>query len=685
MSDLVLGVTLRADGKSFVGEVKVARDQLKGLGDDADRSGRKGAAGFDIMGGAAERMRGFVTRAIGAYVGFQSITRIISSAADEIMAFEKSNANLNAVLRATGNAAGLTAKDLSDLADQIEGSTLFDDNDVRQAEAVMLTFRKVTGDTFREAIMLAADLSGLMGGDLQGAAVMLGKALQDPVEGITALKRVGIGLAPVQEDMIKKFMAAGQQAKAMQVVINEVAHQVGGVAKEQVTGLTGAVNNLDDSWGNLMLSLREGTSFQIALGAVGLLNRGVQGLNKIVDDFNDPNGSLWNWSKGSLAEKWAIPDAEKALQGLHDELVFALLLPDGTVSDEAFQQLYRQIDDAQRKLDSLRMWGGAGTGSSRSHMPTGTTLSYTPPVVPPSDPVGLSDEYLAKLKARQEIIAQFHLDQVIQQETDWRAAQQRGAAMVKEMTDATKRRTEADQQAGKTLTEQLMTPQEHYNASLAEYKQLLDAGVISQETFTRAVVAAGKELQSTDAIANELESAFDQAFDRIGQSITDMATQGKFQLEDLGNIGGAVISELLQELLKLSIINPLKNGLFDSGLPVIGDVITGLLNGLGSGGAGSGNAGIGSAFSTTAGRNAAYGAYHSGGKVGSNGSPRFVDPSVFAGAPRFHDGGLVAGEVPIIAKRGEEVGWPGQLADKYGAKVQVTVINSTGQQARTEE
>jgi hypothetical protein len=44
-----------------------------------------------------------------------------------------------------------------------------------------------------------------------------------------------------------------------------------------------------------------------------------------------------------------------------------------------------------------------------------------------------------------------------------------------------------------------------------------------------------------------------------------------------------------------------------------------------------------------------------GGIVGSGTPTRMVNPMVFAGAPRFAAGGLVTGEVPIIAHKGEEV------------------------------
>lgn len=58
---------------------------------------------------------------------------------------------------------------------------------------------------------------------------------------------------------------------------------------------------------------------------------------------------------------------------------------------------------------------------------------------------------------------------------------------------------------------------------------------------------------------------------------------------------------------------------------------------------------------------------HSGGTVGSLGANRRVNPLVFAGAPRMHSGGLVPGEVPIIAQKGEVVLPRGALKRGNGA------------------
>lgn len=69
------------------------------------------------------------------------------------------------------------------------------------------------------------------------------------------------------------------------------------------------------------------------------------------------------------------------------------------------------------------------------------------------------------------------------------------------------------------------------------------------------------------------------------------------------------------------------------------------------------------------------GLYHGGGQVGAQPlNTRPAPAALFIGAPRMHSGGfLKPGERPIIAMDGEEIGWPDQLARKYGSGQ--TIVN----------
>ncbi len=189
-------------------------------------------------------------------------------------------ARLQAVLKATGNAAGLTAGELSGLADEMEMSTLATAEGVKDASSIMATFKSVSGDTFTRAIRLSQDLSAVFKQDLTSSATQLGKALEDPVEGITALKRVGISFTAAQKDMIQAMVDAGDQAGAQRVILDALEKQVGGAGAAEAGGLTGSVHKLEASWGNLLETLAR-------TGAVGgAANTILKGMISTIEDLD---------------------------------------------------------------------------------------------------------------------------------------------------------------------------------------------------------------------------------------------------------------------------------------------------------------------------------------------------------------------------------------------------------------
>ena len=150
-----------------------------------------------------------------------------------------------AILKATGGAAGFTAEQLRAQADALGRATLTSTQEVQKAQAQLLTFNRIAGDTFTRAIGLSQDLAETGFGSITSSAVQLGKALQEPVEGISALSRVGVSFTQSQQDLIKSLVESNQLLEAQTIILDALESQVGG------TGAAVAVDTFAGSWDTL--------------------------------------------------------------------------------------------------------------------------------------------------------------------------------------------------------------------------------------------------------------------------------------------------------------------------------------------------------------------------------------------------------------------------------------------------
>ncbi|UZW55948.1 hypothetical protein NUH86_03910 [Sphingobium sp. JS3065] len=141
-------------------------------------------------------------------------------------------AQVEAAITSMGNQAKLSGDALSSFADQLELKSLFDADEIlKSSTANLLTFGNIAGDTFLKAQQAAVDLATRMGGDLQGATIMVGKALNDPVKGLTALSRAGIQFTEQQKAQIKAMQEGGNIAGAQAIMLGELNKQFGGAAE----------------------------------------------------------------------------------------------------------------------------------------------------------------------------------------------------------------------------------------------------------------------------------------------------------------------------------------------------------------------------------------------------------------------------------------------------------------------
>jgi hypothetical protein len=246
-----LNVVITGDTKGLERATKHAGGALDKLGKDTTLHARVTSKGFAGIGLAARGMAAGVTAGV-AGVGFL------------VKQFEDSNKiakQTDAVLKSTGGSANVTAKQVSALATAISRKTGIDDEAVQSSENMLLTFTNVRNEVgkgnniFTRATKTVQDMSVALGQDGKSSAIQLGKALNDPIKGITALQRVGVSFTESQKKQIKGLVEHGHALQAQKIILHELNKEFGGSAAAQATPfdkLKVSAGNLAETLGGLL-------------------------------------------------------------------------------------------------------------------------------------------------------------------------------------------------------------------------------------------------------------------------------------------------------------------------------------------------------------------------------------------------------------------------------------------------
>lgn len=196
--------------------------------------------------------------ALGAAAGLGTMTGFLGLAVKEAMEAQNTQAELNAVLKSTGGAAGWTADMANTLAEKLSRVTTFSDDAIVEGESMLLTFTKIGKDVFPAATEATLNMAQKFG-SVEQAAMQIGKALNDPIAGVSALRRVGVALTDQQEAQIKQFMAVGNVAAAQKLILGELNTEFGGLAQAAGTTLAGKLTILR----NRFLNIAEGVGMKL--------------------------------------------------------------------------------------------------------------------------------------------------------------------------------------------------------------------------------------------------------------------------------------------------------------------------------------------------------------------------------------------------------------------------------------
>ncbi|MEO5965226.1 MAG: hypothetical protein ABIR11_07150 [Candidatus Limnocylindrales bacterium] len=193
--------------------------------------------------------------------GAVAIAGMVGAGVRSLAHLQRVEAQTNAVIESTGGAAGVTAAEVRALAQEIEGLTTADDKNVQEAENLLLTFTKIGKDTFPAATKAAVNMAIAMAkgdvanADFKGTALQVGKALNDPLKGLTALGRAGVSFTKQQTKQIKTLVESGDVLGAQKVILAELTKEFGKAGEAAASGPEGAWRRLQDAGEELSQAL----------------------------------------------------------------------------------------------------------------------------------------------------------------------------------------------------------------------------------------------------------------------------------------------------------------------------------------------------------------------------------------------------------------------------------------------
>ena len=168
---------------------------------------------------------------IGVGFGMFQVVNLMEKGIEKAHDLHLAQAQINAGLISTGNAAGMTMQSIDAIASKISSNSLSSRADILSMQSVLLTFPNVSKASFGTASQAIADMSTRMKTDMSSTALQVGKALQDPILGITALRRAGVNFNTEQKEHIKTLVKTGQMAAAQTMILTELNKEFGGSAK----------------------------------------------------------------------------------------------------------------------------------------------------------------------------------------------------------------------------------------------------------------------------------------------------------------------------------------------------------------------------------------------------------------------------------------------------------------------
>ncbi|MEX2053139.1 MAG: phage tail length tape measure family protein, partial [Candidatus Paceibacterota bacterium] len=194
------------------------RDLLTG----AVNKAKSATHGLDSQIKQTQNSLGGLQRQIATFV---SVYAVFDFAKDSVKAFNdeaQQIAGIQQILKNTGGAAGVTSEQLLKMAAAGQATTTFADEQILASEKLLLSFTKIKGSIYTQAVPAIQDMAAFLNIDLTSATETVGKALNNPIRGMMLLGRQGFYFTDQQKSVVEEMTKTGRVAEAQGFILAEL-------------------------------------------------------------------------------------------------------------------------------------------------------------------------------------------------------------------------------------------------------------------------------------------------------------------------------------------------------------------------------------------------------------------------------------------------------------------------------
>ena len=232
--------------------------------------------GFGRVGDGVKKF-GKIAAAGLAVAGAASVV-VAKKLFDASEAASTANARIEQITTSMGNfgeRAEEVAGNVANTANSLATLTGINRNTIKESQALLLTFDSInktadeTGGIFDRATKASLDLAAAGFGSAESNAKSLGRALEDPIKGLTSLTRQGVTFTDAERERIETLVESNQVQEAQVLILEAIEKQVGGTAE----ATSNASDRIRQSFGVIVdqIALSLAPEFEKLTDAVGRL------------------------------------------------------------------------------------------------------------------------------------------------------------------------------------------------------------------------------------------------------------------------------------------------------------------------------------------------------------------------------------------------------------------------------